>query len=111
MLQRTAVDPQPHCDSKWIPSDEKTGNRGRGYKGKWYTPGWPWPFEDGVGVVVGECAYLNGSTTPSSPGDCCNVIFGKVKEAKVRHKGQITSKYSARESVSRACVSGSDSRG
>ncbi|KAL3933954.1 MAG: hypothetical protein SGPRY_000049 [Prymnesium sp.] len=76
---------------KWIPSDEKTGNRGRGYKGKWYTPGWPWPFEDGVGVVVGACSYLNGSTTPSSPGDCCNVIFGKVKEAKVRHKGQITS--------------------
>ncbi|KAL1528693.1 hypothetical protein AB1Y20_010029 [Prymnesium parvum] len=82
VVQRTAVDPQPHCDSRWIPSDRTTGNSGMGYKHKWYTPGWPWPFKEGVGVVVGECAFQNGATTPSSPQDCCNVIFGLVKKAK-----------------------------
>ena len=82
VLQRTAVDPQPHCDSAWIPSDSSTGNRGQGYHGKWYTPGWPWPFREGAGVVVGECSHLEGGTTPAPPRDCCSVIFGQVQGAK-----------------------------
>jgi len=82
VLQRSAVDPQPHCDSAWIPTEQQTHNRG-GYRGKWYTPGWPWPFIDGVGVVVGNCSYPHGAThrvTP--PRECCSVIFGVVKGAK-----------------------------
>ena len=47
VLQRTAVDPQPDCGSEWIPTDAATGNRGAGYHGHWYTPGWPWPFAGG----------------------------------------------------------------
>lgn len=82
VLQRTAVDPQPHCDSPWIPTDRQTHNRG-GYRGKWYTPGWPWPFNDGVGVVVGNCTYPRGATAPQpQPSECCSVIFGKVSGAK-----------------------------
>lgn len=86
VLQRTAVDPQPDCDSKWIPTDANTGHRGMGYKRRWYTPGWPWPFNDGAGVVVGECVYLRGETTPTNPSDCCSVIFGNVKGAKVAQR-------------------------
>jgi len=82
VLQRTAVDPQPHCESEWIPTDRATGNSGQGYHGKWYTPGWPWPFHRGAGVVVGQCAYLDGATTPAPPRDCCSVIFGQVPGAK-----------------------------
>jgi hypothetical protein len=81
VLQRTAVDPQPHCDSPWIPTDRSTHNRG-GYRGKWYTPGWPWPFHEGVGVVVGHCTYPRGATSPRQPEECCSVIFGKLKGAK-----------------------------
>ena len=82
VLQRTAVDPQPHCDSPWIPSDKSTHNR-NGYRGKWYTPGWPWPFIDGVGVVVGNCSYPHGATTRAeSTEECCSVIFGVIKGAK-----------------------------
>ena len=47
-----------------------------------YTPGWPWPFREGAGVVVGECEYFDGATTPAPPRDCCSVIFGQVKGAK-----------------------------
>lgn len=84
VLGRTAVDPQPHCDSAWVVSDDKTGNRGAGYRHKWYTPGWPWPFHHdvpgrGVGVVLGNCSYGEGRTTPSErPSDCCSAIFGDV---------------------------------
>ena len=50
VLGRTAVDPQPHCDSAWVVSDAKTGNRGAGYRGgKWSLTsknGWTLPFED-----------------------------------------------------------------
>ena len=82
VLQRTAVDPQPHCDSGWIPSDKQTHNKD-GYKGKWYTPGWPWPFKDGVGVVVGNCSYPHGATVRAAqPEECCSVIFGVIKGAK-----------------------------
>ena len=82
VLHRTAVDPQPHCDSAWIPSDVSTHNRG-GYRGKWYTPGWPWPFMDGVGVVVGNCSYPHGATQRAPRAEeCCSVIFGVVKGAK-----------------------------
>ena len=82
ILQRTAVDPQPHCDSTWIPTDRSTHNRG-GYRGKWYTPGWPWPFKDGVGVVVGNCSFPHGATTRARVAEeCCSVIFGVVKGAK-----------------------------
>ena len=35
VLQRTAVEPQPHCDSGWIPTDRQTGHRG-GHRGHWY---------------------------------------------------------------------------
>ena len=84
VLGRTAVDPQPHCDSAWVVSDDKTGNRGAGYRRKWYTPGWPWPFHHdvpgrGVGVVLGNCSYGEGRTTPSErPSDCCSAIFGDI---------------------------------
>ena len=78
VLQRTAVDPQPHCDSPWIPSAKGSD----GYRGKWYTPGWPWPFKNGVGVVVGNCTYPQGATTPQPVGECCSVIFGQLKGAK-----------------------------
>ena len=82
VLQRTAVDPQPHCDSPWIPTDRQTHNAG-GYRGKWYTPGWPWPFNDGVGVVVGNCTYPHGVTAPQPrSSECCSVIFGKVSETR-----------------------------
>ena len=82
VLQRTAVDPQPHCDSPWIPTDKSTHHRG-GHRGKWYTPGWPWPFIDGVGVVAGNCSYPHGATTRSDVAhECCSVIFGVIKGAK-----------------------------
>ena len=81
VLQRTAADPQPHCDSPWIPSDRSTSHRG-GHRGKWYTPGWPWPFHNGVGVVVGNCSYPAGARTPQPPTECCSVIFGQLKGAK-----------------------------
>ena len=80
VLKRTAVDPQPHCDSAWIPTDASTGHRG-GYRDKWYTPGWPWPFMEGVGVVVGNCTYPQGAMTAQPVGECCSAIFGKLKGA------------------------------
>ena len=85
LLQRTAVDPAPHCESGWVPTDRQTGHRGHGYRGKWYTPGWPWPFQGGVGIVVGNCSVVGGATAPSvragQPShECCSAIFGKMKE-------------------------------
>ena len=81
VLHRTAVDPQPHCESAWIPTDKSTHNRG-GYRGKWYTPGWPWPFIGGVGVVVANCSFPHGATVLHSGEECCSVIFGVVKGVK-----------------------------
>ena len=77
-IQKSALDP----DSGWIPTDKQTHNR-NGYRGKWYTPGWPWPFKDGVGVVVGNCSYPHGATARAAqPAECCSVIFGVIKGAK-----------------------------
>jgi len=81
VLKRTAVDPQPHCDSAWIPSDTSTAHQG-GYRGKWYTPGWPWPFKDGVGVVMGNCSYPQGATSPQAIAECCSAIFGQLQGVK-----------------------------
>uniref|UniRef100_A0A7S4BX89 Uncharacterized protein n=1 Tax=Chrysotila carterae TaxID=13221 RepID=A0A7S4BX89_CHRCT len=83
LLQRTAVDAQPDCDSPWVVSDSATGNRGRGYKRRWYTPGWPWPFKQGVGVVVGQCWFGNGATEAAETAtECCSPIFGQIKGVK-----------------------------
>jgi len=83
LLQRTAVDPQPSCNSSWIISDTRTGHRGAGHRGRWYTPSWPWPFKGGVGVVAGLCSYADGATQPSAtPVECCSAIFGPIKGVK-----------------------------
>ena len=67
----------------WIISDAKTGHRGQGLHGRWYTPGWPWPFKGGVGVVAGNCSFGEGETRPAAaPAECCNPIFGTIKGVK-----------------------------
>jgi len=79
LLQRTAVDPRAPCAAPWVVSDTRTGHRGQGYRGRWYTPGWPWPFDGGVGIVGSKCRY--GEAEPNTTGataDCCAPIFGKV---------------------------------
>jgi len=83
VLGRTAVDPQPHCECGWVPSDRKTGHGSTGYRERWYTPGWPWPFKGGVGVVLGNCSYGEGRRVPSdTPADCCSAIFGQISGVK-----------------------------
>ena len=63
LLQRTAADPRAPCDAPWIVTDSATGHRGQGYNGRWATPGWPWPFIGGVGVIPSKCrcGVLQGS--------------------------------------------------
>jgi len=88
LLQRTAIDPQVHCDSPWIVTDKATGHPFLGYRGRWYTPGWPWPFKQGVGVVAGHCRFGRGATTPSeAPSECCSPIFGQIDGVKCLETG------------------------
>jgi len=83
LLQRSAVDPRAPCDAPWVPTDAGTGHRGQGYGGRWATPGWPWPFAGGVGVIAAKCHYADGATNASAaPADCCAPIFGKVEGVK-----------------------------
>jgi hypothetical protein len=92
LMQRTAADPRAPCDAPWVVTDAHTGHRGKGYRGRWATPGWPWPFQGGVGVVPALCHYADGATQPAEDkADCCSPIFGKVggEEGRSGRKGKL----------------------
>lgn len=67
-LERAAVEPLVDCRADWIPHFERDYFRIR------QAPGWPWPFDDGVGVLMGPCAARRPEGHP--PGLCCHPIFG-----------------------------------
>lgn len=67
-LGRAAVEPMVDCRAQWIPRFPKD------YLGVRQSPGWPWPFNDGVGVLMGPCAARRPEGHP--PGLCCHPIFG-----------------------------------
>lgn len=67
-LERAAVEPLVDCRAHWIPQFP------RDYLGIRQSPGWPWPFDDGVGVLMGPCSARRPDGHP--PGLCCHPIFG-----------------------------------
>jgi hypothetical protein len=78
-LARAAVEPLVDCRSAWIP------RFARDYLGIRQSPGWPWPFNDGVGVLMGPCADARPEGHPA--GLCCHPIFGpKIAQSWFPHR-------------------------
>lgn len=72
-LGRAAVEPLVDCRAQWIPRFPGSFHNIR------QTPGWPWPFDNGVGALMGPCRAAQPEGHP--PGLCCHPIFGpKVRE-------------------------------
>lgn len=72
-VNRAAVEPPVDCRGAFV------HRRAGDYKGIRQTPGWPWPFDHGVGVLMGPCHQQRPADHPK--GLCCHPVYGpKVRE-------------------------------